>query len=288
MFQGENNMTFRGKYSCFAIREEGLPPDTKGILIQDISHHQQTDELTSCKRLMNKMVKDQDQFTYIVTHDLRASLRAITNLTTWIQEDLESILTEESRQNMNMLKGRVARMDSMISALADFAKIVKPQQSPEPVDTYQMLTGMVQLLTIPSHIQLNMEAAMPVLLTSKSELFQIFYRLIDNAIRFNDKAKGYVNVYSSEREDHWVFTVEDNGPGIPAEYHERIFTVFQTLQSRDKFESNGMGLAIVKRILENNDADIQLFSEPGEGSKFVFTWPKKLKYNYSPPKSYYD
>jgi signal transduction histidine kinase len=119
-------------------------------------------------------------------------------------------------------------------------------------------------------------------------LFQIFYRLIDNAIRFNDKAKGYVNVYSSEREDHWVFTVEDNGPGIPAEYHERIFTVFQTLQSRDKFESNGMGLAIVKRILENNAADIQLFSEPGEGSKFVFTWPKKLKYNYSPPKSFYD
>jgi light-regulated signal transduction histidine kinase (bacteriophytochrome) len=115
---------------------------------------------------------------------------------------------------------------------------------------------------------------MPVITTERVPLLQIFTNLITNAFKYHDKPDGYVKIYYKSNGDFYEFFVEDNGPGIERNYHEKIFVIFQTLEARDSFESTGVGLAIIKKILEDRDLKIKLVSEPGIGSTFSFTWPK--------------
>ncbi len=103
---------------------------------------------------------------------------------------------------------------------------------------------------------------------------QVFSNLISNAIKYHNKPTGEIKIYSDEKADHHVFFVEDDGPGIEKTYHDKIFVIFQTLQERDSFESTGVGLAIVKKILDARKEQIMIKSEPGKGSVFSFTWSK--------------
>ena len=102
----------------------------------------------------------------------------------------------------------------------------------------------------------------------------LFTNLISNALKYHDKPDGIVKVYYKSNGDHYEFYVEDNGPGIDKNYHEKIFMIFQTLEARDSFESTGVGLAIVKKILDDRNLKIKIISEPGKGTIFSFTWPK--------------
>jgi signal transduction histidine kinase len=98
--------------------------------------------------------------------------------------------------------------------------------------------------------------------------------LVSNAIKYNDKEYGEVRVFAFEHDSYYEFIVKDNGPGIDRIYHDKIFLIFQTLQERDSFESTGVGLAIVKKILDARNETIQVHSEPGAGAEFSFTWKK--------------
>jgi light-regulated signal transduction histidine kinase (bacteriophytochrome) len=119
---------------------------------------------------------------------------------------------------------------------------------------------------------------MPVLYTERLPLLQIFTNLITNAVKHHDKTKGIVKVYHKVNGEHYEFFVEDDGPGIDRGYHEKIFVIFQTLRERDTFESTGVGLAIIKKILDDRNLNIRVFSEPGRGAIFSFTWPKDEYY----------
>ncbi len=123
---------------------------------------------------------------------------------------------------------------------------------------------------------------MPVLFTDKIKIQQVFSNLLTNAIKYNDKEKIYIRVDMKETADKWEFSVEDNGPGIEPQYHEKIFVIFQTLNARDNFESTGVGLAIVKKIIEEEGGKIWIESEKGRGAKFCFTWPKKKQDTIEP------
>jgi signal transduction histidine kinase len=123
---------------------------------------------------------------------------------------------------------------------------------------------------------------MPVLMTEKMKLQQVFSNIISNAIKHNDKNSTHINISVTDEERYFKFSIEDNGPGIDERYHEKIFVIFQTLQARDTFESTGVGLAIVKKIIDEVGGSIWIESSVGKFTRFVFKWPKESNTDFKP------
>jgi light-regulated signal transduction histidine kinase (bacteriophytochrome) len=164
----------------------------------------------------------------------------------------------------------------MIRGLSEYSKIGKQEVRSESVDVHGLLQEVLNHLSITPTMKVEISQKMPVLIAPKSALFVIFSNLIENAIKHNNKENGCIRIYSDEQSDYFEFTVEDDGPGIAPEYHEKIFALFQTLQSKDKVENIGMGLTLVKRMLEEYGGEIRIESGTVCGSKFIFTWFKNL------------
>lgn len=267
--------TFTGAYSIRVINNPNQSPLMKMILFRDVTPDKKAAlMIAEHTESLEKSNKELDQFAYIVSHDLKAPLRAISNLATWVQEDLGDSLADETKANFNMLKGRVARMESLINGILEYSRIGRAEIPSENIDTGKLVNEAVELLAPPSHIKLEVDPLMPVVEAPKVMLLQVFSNLISNAIKYNDKKEGLIKISAQENENAFEFSVQDNGPGIEPEYHEKIFVIFQTLQSRDKFESTGIGLTIVKRIVNARGGRIWVESAPGKGSKFIFSWPK--------------
>jgi len=228
---------------------------------------------------LTKKNKELDEFAYVVSHDLKAPLRGIDNITTWIEEDHEKDLTPDIKKNLDLIKGRTKRLENMINGLLAYARIGKTTRHFEKVKVDQVLKELIELL-VPQNFVVNIIGRMPVLITDKLHIEQVFSNLISNAVKYNGKNIGKINISASDWGEYYEFTVEDDGIGIQPEYHKKIFTIFQTLQERDAFESTGVGLAIVKKILEDYKATITVHSSLGKGASFTFTWPKYLFTDY--------
>jgi signal transduction histidine kinase len=222
---------------------------------------------------LTKKNKELDQFAYVVSHDLKAPLRGIDNITNWIEEDHSNELTPALRQNIELIKGRTNRLENMINGLLEFARIGRVKREVEKVDVGTLLAELVELL-VPPDFEVKIQGRMPVIFTEKIQLEQVFSNLISNAVKYNDKEKGEIEIYCRELPDVYEFSVKDNGIGIQSQYFDKIFAIFQTLRERDAFESTGVGLAIVKRIIEDKKMSVSVESEFGQGSTFKFTWPK--------------
>ena len=249
-------------------------------------HHK--DELTQLSEALNAMSrrlsrnfqqltrknKELDQFAYVVSHDLKAPLRGIDNIIAWIEEDHGGDLVPGVSKNIELVKGRTRRLENMINGLLDYARIGKTRKSSEAVSVEAMLKELIDLL-VPESFIVTVGSGMPVLMTDKVQLEQVFSNLISNAVKYNNKTPGRIAITAKDAGGYYEFTLKDNGIGIQNEYFDKIFTIFQTLQERDAFESTGVGLAIVKKIIEDQKASIEVESEPGEWTLFRFTWPKE-------------
>jgi signal transduction histidine kinase len=222
---------------------------------------------------LEKINKELDQFTYVVSHDLKAPLRAISSLTTFLEEDLAGTLNEESRKNFAILKNRVTRMENFINGLLEYSKAAKSTVL-EMIDSRELINEIINWLGCPEHITINMSGIFPVIKTEKIKLEQVFSNLISNAIKYNDKKEGIIEIGCTDFEEWTQFYVRDNGPGIEKQFHQKIFEMFHTLENRDKVESTGIGLAIVKKIIADCEGSIWVESEPEKGSKFIFMYPK--------------
>jgi signal transduction histidine kinase len=224
--------------------------------------------------LLKRKNQELDQFAHIVSHDLKAPLRGIDNVVSWMEEDHAAEMSPKILEYMDIIKGRLTRAENLIHGILSYARIGKETQEKEEVDLNQLVDEVGESLIMKSSLKLIIYPELPKIYTEKVPLLQIFSNLIGNAIKHHDKRNGYIKVYHQEHLDHYQFFVEDNGPGIGKNYHNKIFVIFQTLQERDSVESTGVGLAIVKKILDDRNQKINVSSDAGKGAIFSFTWPK--------------
>jgi signal transduction histidine kinase len=228
--------------------------------------------------LLKRQRDELDQFAHIVSHDIKAPLRGIDNVVTWIEEDHSFALPAKVREYLELIKGRIKRAENLLKGILDYARVGKEVRQLELVDVNELLNEVKEYVPKRPGIDLRIQPGMPIIKTERVPLLQIFINLIVNAFKYHNKPDGFVKVYHKTNANHYVFYVEDNGPGIDPNYHEKIFLIFQTLETRDNFESTGVGLAIVKKILDDRSLDINIISEPGKGSVFSFKWPKTEKF----------
>jgi signal transduction histidine kinase len=224
--------------------------------------------------LLRRKNDELNQFAHIVSHDLKGPLRGIDNVVGWIEEDHNLDLPTRVREYMSLIKGRVSRAENLLNGILSYSRIGREVQPREEVNVLELLHEVKDYLPDGTREQLVIENNMPMLVTERLPLLQVFTNLISNAFKHNNNPRPRVKVYFKETPDMYRFFVEDNGPGIARDYHDKIFMIFQTLQERDSFESTGVGLAIVKKILTDRKLSIELISSPGHGATFAFTWPK--------------
>jgi PAS domain S-box-containing protein len=215
-----------------------------------------------------------DSFVYIVSHDLKAPLRAISNLSVWIEEDLGTELPAEIGQQMAQLRGRAQRMEAMINGLLEYARVGRTDVQIQLVSVAELLAEILDSLAPPSTFKIVIAPDLPTFHTKRLLLYQVFANLIGNAFKHHDKSNGFIRISCHERGDFYEFTIVDDGPGIPQEEHDRVFVIFQSTNPQKNPDSTGIGLSIVKKIVETAGGNIWLESELGKGTTFYFTWPK--------------
>jgi PAS domain S-box-containing protein len=218
---------------------------------------------------------DLEQFAYVASHDLKAPLRAIEVLVQWLREDLKEYAEGEVQENLSLLEQRTLRLNRLLDDLLAYSRAGRRNGECYEVDTGDMVQDIVSLLSPPEGIRVVTQGRLPKLIAYAAPLEQVLRNLINNAIKHHPGSEGTVRVYARDRGDAVMFAVEDDGTGIPHEYAEKIFKMFQTLQPRDEREGSGMGLAIVKRIVEWQGGRVWFHPGPADvGTVFKFTWKK--------------
>lgn len=224
--------------------------------------------------MLERRNQELDQFVYVASHDLKAPLRAIANLSSWLEEDLGTQLPEENQAQLRLMRGRVQRMEGLINGLLEYSRVGRKDFPLEVVGLSDLLAEIIDSLGPPDSFVIDLPPNLPTILTKRLLLQQVFANLISNAIKYCDRDDGHIQIHYQDLGHAYQFAVADNGPGIAPRYHEKIFGVFQILQARDQIESTGIGLSIVKKILDTEGGTIHLESDLGQGTTFHFTWPK--------------
>ena len=220
---------------------------------------------------VNKELKD---FAYIVSHDLKAPLRGIKTLTDWLATDYADKLDKNGREQMNLLMNRVQRMHNLIDGVLKYSRVGRVKEEKVKVNLNDLVSEVIDMVAPPENIEITVENQLPVVECEQIRIMQVFQNLLSNAIKYMDKPRGRIRIGCVEENEFWKFSVSDNGPGIEEKYFEKIFQMFQTLTPRDEFESTGIGLTVVKKIIEIYGGGILVESEVGNGTTFFFTLPK--------------
>lgn len=246
-------------------------------MIEDITQQKENEERQ--QQLVSRLEetnKELDNFAYIVSHDLKAPLRGIGSLANWLLTDYKDKLDEEGADIINLLVNRVERLKNFIEGILQYSRVTRVKENYAEINLNKLIKDVVEMLSPPENIKITVDSELPIIMGEVIYIEQIYQNLISNAIKFMDKPQGEINISCSSKEDFWEFSVSDNGAGIDEKYFNKIFMIFQTLQPRDKFESTGIGLSIIKKIVETNGGKIWLESKINKGTTFYFTLPKNV------------
>jgi signal transduction histidine kinase len=230
------------------------------------------EELLSYLSLKNEAL---NEYAHVVSHDLKAPLINIHTLVSWFIDDHKSEFEESHINILNQVLFNVEKMDNLVKGILDYSTIDKLEPQNTRVDFNSMIEEVIKTIHVPAHIHIKIQDNLPSLYGNAWRFKQVFQNLIQNAINYNDKKNGSVEIGFIEKKQHFEFFVKDNGMGIKADYFEKIFKVFTKLESTGS--SSGIGLSIVKKIINHYKGAIWVESEEGIGTTFFFTIPKKIK-----------
>jgi len=215
-------------------------------------------DLVLAVRELKQANKELQEFAHITAHDLKTPLRAIGTLADWLLRDYADKFDEQGKRKIKLLVTRAVQMSTLIE-----------------VDLNAVLSEVIDGIAPPENIEIEIENELPVLMCEKTHIIQIFQNLLSNAIKYIDKPRGQIKIGCIEQGDFWKFSVTDNGCGIEKKHYKKIFKLFHTLSPSNGVENTGIGLSIVKKIVELNGGNVSVESEVGKGSTFIFTFPRK-------------
>ena len=245
--------------------------------ITDIHERKNTEEkLKEYTLELERSNRDLDEFAYIASHDLKSPLRGIDQLASWISEDLKEIADAETQGNLYLLRNRVQRMEQLLTDLLIYSRVGRTDEAFSNVNIREMVEDVFELSSPPPGFKLKLSDTLPEIYTMAVPLEQVLRNLVGNAIKHHQSDTGNIMVECNDNmdDDFVEFKVVDDGPGIDEKYHNLVFKMFKSLKSRDDLEGSGMGLALIKKIVETYGGNIQLKSALGKGTTFIFTWPK--------------
>lgn len=254
------------------IYDNGSPVAAQGI-VRDVTELK-TLEIQK-EKLLKKLEKSNDElqeYAHIVSHDLKSPLRSIDALVNWIKDDNKDKLDEVSLQNFKLIETTLEKMEQLISDVLSYSSVGTNESEKVNVNLDEVITDLIEIMYKPDHVTVEVLNKLPTLKGDKTKLQQLFQNLISNAIKFIDKEKGFVKINVENLQTHYQFSIADNGMGIEKKFHDKIFKIFHSLnKSKD---STGIGLSIVKKIIDLHEGEIWLESEPGKGTTFFFTLKK--------------
>lgn len=288
IFESNQNNRLKGISDSYEVKAKAKNGEIKNWLISGAPNYNERGELvgsigihldvTKQKNLekqkedllknLEKQNEQLNEYAHIVSHDLKSPLRSISALLTWTKEDFENRLGEESLINLNLMQGKVEKMDKLIGDILNYSSIESEGMNSDQVDVNKIIETITQTIYIPKHIKVNVKQTLPIIKADETRIQQLFQNLIANAVNYINKENGIIEVDYSENKEFYTFLVKDNGIGIAPEYHDKIFKVFTTFGDYEK--STGIGLSIVKKVVELYKGKIWLESELGVGTTFFF------------------
>ena len=232
------------------------------------------DELRRSNAQLEKMNEELESFVYTASHDLRSPLAGVRTVAQWILEDDKS-LAPQTRERLTLIQGRIERMKRLLNDIRDYARIGRyAEHSGTLMSAAALVVDIAATSHVPPNFAIRCDSSLETVQIYRVPLEQILHNLINNAIKHHDRETGTVTVSVDSNGHRLRFSVLDDGPGIPVEYREIIFEMFKTLKPRDEKEGSGMGLALVRKIVERMGGACGVESVRHRGAKFWFEWPK--------------
>lgn len=223
---------------------------------------------------LSRSNRDLDEFAYVISHDLRAPLRGIKNLSEWIQEDLGDSVPQAGREHLGLLRERVQRLEALIDGVLHYARAGRAPEGPAPIDVGRLIAETIELLAPPATVTCTISGPMPTLVAERTPFQQVFSNLLGNAVKHARREDAHVEVRCQDAGLFWQFSVVDDGPGVAPQHHERIWGIFQTLEAQSAGAVSGIGLSIVKKIVTARGGRVWVESVLGQGAAFHVSWPK--------------
>lgn len=225
---------------------------------------------------VERINKQLERFVFIVSHDLKSPLASISMLADLLQHDERVAEESELSENVGIIANAANRLSGMIISILEYSRQSLSQQTIEDVNTFRLVSEIVELLFLPKHFTVTICESLPTLQTRKIKLQQVLQNLISNSVKYNDKKEARVEVGAVDKGTWYEFFVKDNGQGISKTDHARIFNMFETTDNESQRDSStGVGLNLLKVLVEEQGGKIWVNSKPGEGSTFYFEWMKK-------------
>ncbi|WP_421889356.1 PAS domain S-box protein [Marinoscillum sp.] len=263
------------KTSVSAVRDALGHIKYQVVILDDITEQVQVERQK--EELLARLERsnlDLHEYAHVVSHDLKSPLRSISSLVSWIREDCIDRSDQKGFQHLNLIENTVEKMESLINGILTYSSIERDTSDKTEVSMKEVVDNILKLLYVPDHVSIMVKSPLPNLMGDPIRFQQLFQNLIGNAISYMDKEKGEVIIDCESQGAYWVFSVKDNGMGIPKEYHEKIFGVFQSLNTSPKLNSTGIGLSIVKKIVDMYKGEVYLESEEGVGTTFFIKLKK--------------